>query len=157
MVIGTGIDIVELKRIQKAIDRWGDIFLHHVFNKEELEYARKHKYPLQHLAARFAAKEAIVKAIGDNAHISWKDMTILNNKHGQPFCVFHKKKFKKKIFISLSHSENYAVASAIMVRRVPTLSRGLLTTGSKRRTTLSKRAKRTSASKGIVVHKKSAK
>ena len=114
MIIGTGIDIIEIKRIQKAIDRWGNGFLDQVFNKEEIAYAKKHKYPTQHFAARFAAKEAIVKAIGDNAHIHWKDMTILNNKHGQPFCVSNKKKFKKKIFISLSHSENYAVASAII-------------------------------------------
>ena len=114
MILGIGTDIIEIKRIQKAIDRWGDGFLKHVFNREELAYAQKHKNPTQHLAVRFAAKEAIVKAIGDNAHINWKDMTILNDKHGTPFCVFNKKKFKKKIFLSLSHCENYAVASAII-------------------------------------------
>ena len=114
MILGTGIDIIEIKRIKKAIDRWGNGFLNHVFNKEELDYAKKHKKSTQHLAGRFAAKEAIVKAIGDNAHINWKDMTILNDKHGAPYCVFNKKKFKKKILISLSHSENYAVASAIV-------------------------------------------
>ena len=114
MILGTGIDIIEVARIQKAIDRWGEGFLHHVFNKEEIKYAKKHKNPTQHYAARFAAKEAIVKAIGDNAHIGWKDITVLNNKNGTPYCRLSKKKFKKNILISLSHTHTYAVASAII-------------------------------------------
>ena len=114
MIIGTGIDIVEIKRIREVIKRWGDHFLNHVFCPEEIDYARKHKNSFQHFAARFAAKEAILKAIGDNAHVNWKDMKILNDKHGRPYCVYRDKKFKKKIFVSISHTKTYAVASAII-------------------------------------------
>jgi len=116
MVLGTGIDIIEIVRIEKAIERWGDSFLHHVFHEEEIAYAQKFKNPAQHYAARFAAKEAVFKAIGDNPKITWKDFKIINNEHGQPFCLFNDKKFKHKILISISHSDHYAVASAIITK-----------------------------------------
>jgi len=114
MILGTGIDIIEIKRIVKAIERWGDHFLNHIFCDEEINYARQHKNSSQHLAGRFAAKEAILKAIGDNAHVKWKDMKILNDEHGKPYCVYNDKNFKNKILISISHNKNYAVASAII-------------------------------------------
>ena len=114
MIFGNGIDIIEVKRIEDAILRWGDGFLNHVFTKEEIDYAKKHRYPNQHFAARFAAKEAVLKAIGDNADVNWKDIQISNDKHGKPICTLKRKGFKKKVFISISHTENYAVASAII-------------------------------------------
>jgi len=114
MIFGTGIDIIEIERISKAIKRWGDGFLHHVFTEEEVDYARKHRYPNQHFAARFAAKEAVLKAIGDNAHIVWKDIQIINDRHGKPTCVLKDTNFKHQILVSISHTENYAVASAII-------------------------------------------
>jgi len=114
MIIGTGIDIIEIERIQKAIDRWGDNFLRHVFTDEEIEYSKNHKFPTQHFAARFAAKEAVFKAVGDNPHITWKDINVLNDKHGRPCCSLKVKNFRHKIVISLSHTQNYAVASAII-------------------------------------------
>ena len=113
-ILGTGIDIIEIDRIQKAIDRWGDDFLNHIFNREEIQYAQKRKFPTQHLAARLAAKEAVLKAFGDNAHISWKDIKIVNDKNGKPICTFRDKKFKDHILISISHTKNYAVASALI-------------------------------------------
>ena len=112
MIIGTGIAIIALNRIQKAIDRWGENFLKHVFNNEEIEYAQKRKFPTQHYAARFAAKEAIYKAFGDYSTLSWKDMTILNDEYGRPYCRLKDKKIKNKIFLSISHTKNYAVANA---------------------------------------------
>ncbi len=114
MILGTGIDIIEIDRIEKAIQRWGDHFLNHVFNKEEIQYARKHKYPSQHFAARFAAKEAVLKAFGNNSHISWKDMTIINDDDGKPLCLYKNDLFKNRILISMSHTHKYAVASAII-------------------------------------------
>jgi len=111
-ILGIGVDIIEIERIQKAIDRWDDNFLEHIFCDEEIEYARKHKNPTQHFAGRFAAKEAILKAIGDNAHVQWKDIKILNDKFGRPYCVYSDKKFKHRILVSISHTHNYAVASA---------------------------------------------
>jgi len=112
MIIGTGIDIIEIERIQKAIDRWGDDFLKHVFNDEEIKYAQKRKFPTQHYAARFAAKEAIYKAFGDYKTLSWKDMTILNDENGKPYCRLRDKNIKNKIFLSIAHTKNYAVANA---------------------------------------------
>ena len=153
MIHGTGIDIIETERIEKAIGRWGNSFLTHVFNKEEIDYAKKYKYPTQHFAARFAAKEAIVKAIGDNAHIGWKDITLCNDLNGTPFCKISKKKFNKKIFISLSHTHNYAVATAVAVRRVPTKRRNLLTASDNRRTALSKRRAKRGARRRVSTNK----
>ncbi len=115
MIKGTGIDIIEIERIQKAIDRWGDTFLHHVFTDEEIDYAQQHKFPTQHFAARFAAKEAVLKAFGKNSHIGWKDIKILNDEDGKPFCIYKQdRKFKNKILISISHTHIYAVASALI-------------------------------------------
>ena len=114
MIIGTGIDIIEVERIQKAIDNSGEDFLKRIFNDEEIEYANKHKFPTQHYAARFAAKEAIYKAFGDNTSLTWKDMTILNDKNGKPYCRLKDPKFKNKILLSISHTKNYAVAHAII-------------------------------------------
>ena len=60
------------------------------------------------------AKEAVLKAFGKNSHISWKDIEIVNDADGKPLCRYRDKKFKNKILISISHSEHYAVASAII-------------------------------------------
>lgn len=116
MVLGIGTDIIEIDRIDKAIQRWGDGFLSHVFNKEEIEYARKYKFSAPHFAGRFAAKEAIYKAIGDNKSLGWKDIKILNDPNGKPYCVLNDRKFVNKILISISHTRNYAVASAVVTK-----------------------------------------
>jgi len=116
MIHGTGIDIIEIERVQKAIDRWGEDFLKHIFNKEEIEYAKKRKFPTQHYAARFAAKEAVYKAFGDNKTLGWKDMTILNDENGKPYCQFKDSKINDKLCISISHTKNYAVANAIITQ-----------------------------------------
>ena len=113
-IIGTGIDIVEVDRITQAIERWGDGFLNHVFTREEIDYAKKQRQPSEHFAARFAAKEAVFKAIGDDPGINWKDIKITNNKNGKPICHYRPKKFKRHILISISHTKSYAVASAII-------------------------------------------
>ncbi len=114
MIFGTGIDIIEIERIQRAIDRWGEHFLKHVFTDKEIEYVQEYKFPAQHYAVRFAAKEAVYKAIADNQHIGWKDIEILNHPNGKPYCVCHDETFNHQILISLSHSKNYAVANAIV-------------------------------------------
>lgn len=113
MIVGTGIDIIEISRIKKAIERWGDDFLRHIFNLEEINYCRRQKDPYQHFAVRFAAKEAVFKAVGD-LKLSWKDVTISHDPDGKPVCTYHPEGFSKKIHISLSHCKEYAVASAIV-------------------------------------------
>ena len=114
MILGIGTDIIEITRIEQAIGRWGDHFIEHIFNPEEIDYASQFKHPAQHYAVRFAAKEAIFKAIGDDPNLNWKDITILNDHHGKPYCRLNRPKFKNRILISLSHSKHYAVASAVI-------------------------------------------
>ena len=112
MIKGNGIDIVEIHKLEKAVKRWGDVFLNRVYTDRELAYARSKRYPIQHLAARFAAKEAIFKALGTKPDIAFKDIEITNDKFGRPFCRIRNK--RSLISLSLSHTENYAVACAII-------------------------------------------
>jgi holo-[acyl-carrier protein] synthase len=113
MILGTGIDIIEIDRIEKAVERWGDAFLNHVFTPAEIQHAKKFKFPYQHYAGRFAAKEAIFKAMGI-PHLSWHEVTITNDKNGKPVCHYDSIDFKHRVLISISHSRDYAIASAIV-------------------------------------------
>ena len=122
MIIGTVIDIIEVSRIKKALDMWGEKFLNKVFTKRELSYANKKKFPHENLAARFACKEAVLKAFGDTkVGIRLKNIEILNDSKGKPEVILHKeaKKFADKnnldnIIVSMSHTNNYAVSNAIL-------------------------------------------
>jgi holo-[acyl-carrier protein] synthase len=117
MIIGTGVDITEVTRLRRAIERWGKEFLNRVFTQEELENAKTRGSLYQHLAGRFAAKEAIFKAMGD-AKLSWKDLEILNDKDGKPHCFILNGRSKAiDVHISISHVKNYAVANAIITQK----------------------------------------
>jgi len=113
MIVGTGIDIIEIDRIKNAVERWGDEFLKHVFTPAEIENAKRFKFPYRHYAGRFAAKEAIFKAMGI-PDLSWHDVTIINDASGKPVCQFNSREIKHRLLISISHSRDYAVASAIV-------------------------------------------
>ena len=124
MIAGTGVDIVEISRIKQAAGKWSDKFLKRIFTQKELEYAHGKSIPYQHLAARFAAKEAVLKAIGDSAihRIEWVNVEILNDEHGKPVVNLsgQAKKIKQEknisdIIISMSHTRTYAVATAIIL------------------------------------------
>lgn len=119
-----GIDIVEIKRLEKMSHKWGKSFLAKVYTQKELRYARSKKFPYQHLAARFAAKEAIFKALGEveTNFVGWKNVEVLNNAFGKPQVFWHgqaekvrKKRKIKKALVSLSHTENYAVANVMLI------------------------------------------
>ena len=119
-----GIDIVEIKRLSRVSKRWGAGFLNKVYTDRELAYANSKRFPYQHLAARFAAKEAIFKALGEveKDFVGWRNIEILNDAYGKPRVVLHgaaekvrKKKRLKDVVVSLSHTENYAVASAMLL------------------------------------------
>lgn len=124
MIIGTGIDIIEVSRIKKALDMWGDKFLSRVFTKRELSYASKRKFSHENLAARFACKESVLKAFGDTkVGIRLKNIEILNDSKGKPEVILHKeakefadKNKMDKIIISMSHTNNYAVSNAVIWR-----------------------------------------
>ena len=113
MILGTGIDIIEIERIQKAVERWGEAFLNHIFTPVEIKAASKYKFPYQHYAGRFAAKEAIFKAVG-NPKLGWHDITITNDAEGKPICHYNNPDFKNRILISISHGKDHAVASAVV-------------------------------------------
>ena len=124
MIVSCGTDIVEIERIKKAIDKWGEGFTKKIFTDKELAYSLKKRFCHQHLAARFAAKEAVFKAFGDGFHNgSWMDVEIVNNTSGKPEVVLHGKlndlmreKKVDKIVVSMSHAKLFAQAIAILLR-----------------------------------------
>ena len=117
MVLGTGVDITEVRRLKQAVEKWGQDFLNRIFTKEELENAKTRGSLYQHLAGRFAAKEAVFKAVGDK-NLTWKDVEILNDKEGKPLCVLLNGKGKRlDVHISISHVKTYAVANAIITQK----------------------------------------
>ena len=119
-----GIDITEVKRIEELALQY-ERFLPRVYTALEIEYCVKKKNKYQHLAARFAAKESVLKALGTgwSGRIDWKDVEIVNDQWGRPFVNTHgrvkeivKERGIKTISITLSHCRDYAVAFAqIMV------------------------------------------
>ncbi len=114
----TGIDIIEIARINKAIARWGETFLHRVYTDSELRLYRK---SLSSLAARFASKEAVMKLLGAGRNgVNWLEIETLAHPNGKPLLNLYgraqseaNKLGVKEIAISLAHSKEYAVASAV--------------------------------------------
>jgi holo-[acyl-carrier protein] synthase len=117
MLISTGVDITEVRRIRQAVEKWGDDFLKRVFTPAEIKNAKTKTSFYQHLAGRFAAKEAIFKAVGDN-QLSWQDIQILNDPVGKPVCLFlHGRGKNIQVQISISHVKTYAVANAVVTQK----------------------------------------
>jgi holo-[acyl-carrier protein] synthase len=123
MILGTGIDIIEVERIQSSWDRFGDRFAGRILCPAELEYCRQYKHPAQHLAARFAAKEAISKAFGTGigVQLGWQDMEVSRRASGEPFVLLHgagqrllAERGGRIVHLSLSHTATHAVAVAIL-------------------------------------------
>jgi holo-[acyl-carrier protein] synthase len=122
-VLGVGVDLVECARIQRAIDRFGDRFLHRVFTDGEIEYSMSMKFPARHLAARFAAKEAVSKAFGTGIGkvMGWRDIDIRKKPSGEPFLVFSgpakqlaERRGVSVALITLSHTEHHAMATIVL-------------------------------------------
>ncbi|PKL82105.1 MAG: holo-[acyl-carrier-protein] synthase [Ignavibacteriae bacterium HGW-Ignavibacteriae-3] len=121
MVLGIGIDIIEIERIKQSIDEFGDSFLNKIYTQTELDYSISKPNKYQHLAARFAAKEAIYKALSSDSEkvYSWQDIEIFNEVNGLPKVKFYGSlkdylNTGKNINISMSHSENYVTCVAIL-------------------------------------------
>ena len=121
MDVKIGTDIIEVARIQDSIENLGDKFLNRVFTAREIAYCESKKATkYEHYAARFAAKEAIFKAISpilkNKFSIDWTDVEILNDKQGRPYVTFYKEELKNiNVDLSLSHIKDYAVATAVAV------------------------------------------
>ncbi|MGA2281789.1 MAG: holo-ACP synthase [Verrucomicrobiota bacterium] len=125
MILGIGIDIIEVARIASSYEKFGERFLNRLLLADEIAYCLSHKNPAPFLAARFAAKEAVSKAFGTGigAQLGWQDMEIRRKASGEPFVVLHgkgKKLFQsrraKRLLVSLSHTANYAAVTAVLER-----------------------------------------
>lgn len=113
MIVGIGVDIIEVERIQDLAEK-SPRFLKRVFTDEEIQYSEGKKNKYQHLAARFAAKEAYFKALGKK--INWLDVGIVNLPSGKPELKLNKKgPFPfDRTYVSLSHIKDYAVAYVVL-------------------------------------------
>jgi holo-[acyl-carrier protein] synthase len=123
LIIGCGIDLVKIERIEKIIKRWGDNFIFRIFTPLEREYCEKKKgNKFQSYAGKFAAKEALLKALGLGLReANWKEIEIKNDELGQPIIDTSGKlkniasaKGVSKYFISISHTKEYAAAQVIL-------------------------------------------
>src|SRR5437667_10197987 len=123
MIIGIGIDIIEVARIQASYERFGERFLKRILHPNEISYCLSHRVPAPVLAARFAAKEAISKAFGTGigAQLGWQDMEIGRKDSGEPFVILHEAGRKLlearggwAVLVSLSHTQAHAAAVAIL-------------------------------------------
>ncbi len=123
LIVGCGIDLVKIERIEKIIKRWGDNFISRIFTPLEIEYCEKKKgNKFQSYAGKFAAKEALLKALGLGLReANWKEIGIKNNELGQPIIDTSGKlkniasaKGVSKYFITISHSKDYAIAQVIL-------------------------------------------
>ena len=123
MNVKCGTDIIEVERIREAIEKHNDKFLNEIFTDKEIEYCdSKKNMRYQHFAARFAAKEAVFKAISellkDKYDITWKDIEILNDENSRPYVNLNKidsLKDIESIDISISHIKDYAIATCIVM------------------------------------------
>jgi holo-[acyl-carrier protein] synthase len=133
-----GVDMVDCARLAASIERFGEKFLHRVFTPAEQDYCLGKKNSTQHLAGRFAAKEAVLKVLGTGWRdgIAWTDIEIKNLPSGQPVVQMSGKCRDiadelglSKILISISHIETHAIASAIGLGLPPSGALGVLGAG----------------------------
>lgn len=123
MILGVGIDIIEVERIRASHEKFGERFLKRILRPEEIAYCFSHAQPAPFLAARFSAKEAVSKAFGTGigGQLGWQDMEVRRKPSGEPYVVLHdsgKVLFAERkasaLHLSLSHTNFYASAVAIL-------------------------------------------
>ena len=123
MILGIGIDLIEVARIQASYEKFGDRFVTRILHPNEISYCLSHRVPGPFLAARFAAKEAISKAFGTGigAQLGWQDMEVGRKESGEPFVILHgggqkllEERGGRHVLISLSHTQSYAAAVAVL-------------------------------------------
>ena len=126
MLLGTGVDIINIENFRRIINKSGERFINRVFTPTEINYCAKKVNRIQHLAARFACKEAISKALkmGWGNGLNWKEIEIMNNHNGDPKIQLTGQAKRRAgclkvadIQISLSHCSEYAVAMAVILKR----------------------------------------
>jgi len=123
MIYGIGIDLVENDRMDKIIQKWGDKFLFRVFSKREIEYCGRHAQASMHYGARFAVKEAFLKAIGTGLGKGVKllEIEVINEESGKPRLMLSGGAGKflanagiERIHLSITHTKNYASAMVLL-------------------------------------------
>ncbi len=131
MIHGVGVDIVEIRRLEQALERWGETFVARVFTAAEQDRARRVRVRTQRLAARFAAKEAVMKALGLGWRtMAWREIEILNDPLGKPAVTLHGSARRVatqhgivQVHVSLSHTHDMACATAIAMTSPPAAPR----------------------------------
>ncbi len=123
MIVGIGIDLVEVSRIQASLERHGERFQNRILCPAESAYCRQFRHPAQHVAARFAAKEAVAKAFGTGlgAELGWRDIEVVRRESGEPVVALHgdaqkllQERGGQRILLSLSHTSRHAIAVALI-------------------------------------------
>jgi holo-[acyl-carrier protein] synthase len=123
MIVGTGIDLAEVSRIAASIERFGDRFLRRVYTEGEIRYCESKANRAERYAARFAAKEAAMKALGTgwNHGVRWRDIEVTRQPGGRPTIAFHGKaaEFAARlgaahVALSLTHTAEQAIAQVIL-------------------------------------------
>lgn len=121
-ILGLGTDIVECLRIARMIERHGELFITRVYTDHEIEYCSARKAATQHYAGRWAAKEAVLKALGTGWRrgISWRDIEICNDRHGSPSVNLRggardasDQAGIRRMHVTISHCRTYAMACAV--------------------------------------------
>lgn len=125
MIVGIGIDLVDIVRMKRVLERWGERFIERVFTEDEKEYALSRRYPHIHLSGRFAIKEALFKAIegGTNPWI-WKEVEVFNDRNGAPKMRLYwelKRLISNKrinsVHISISHDHAYSIGQVVLEKK----------------------------------------
>ena len=123
MIVAVGVDLVEIPTLKRSITRWGEKFLRRVFTSAELKYAHGKRTMYQHLAGRFAVKEAVLKALGDwkgKVVLPMREIEVVNDATGKPRVRWAGRQpplpRSYHLMISLSHTHHYAVATAVLWR-----------------------------------------
>ena len=125
MIIGVGIDIIDVRRIKKTLDKFGSKFKDRCFSTNEIKYSERKSNPIYSYAKRYSAKEACAKALGTGLArgIFWKDIEVKNDQYGKANIILHGKamerlkkisKDKFDISVSLSDEKNYAIANVVI-------------------------------------------
>jgi holo-[acyl-carrier protein] synthase len=121
MIYGIGIDIVKIKRMRDADKKWGRSFFEKFLSENEIAYCFEKKEPYSSVSVRFAAKEALIKAIGSEININMKDIEVVLNKKGRPSIAAHgslgkflKERQIRHCHLSLSHEKEFGVACVVL-------------------------------------------
>ena len=134
-VRGIGVDLVQISRMREVLQRWDERFLRRVFTDQEIAYCRGRRDPVPHFAARFAAKEAGLKALGTGLRmgIRWRELEVQRDRGGPPRLVLSGRSREiqiarggERMLLALTHEGDYAIAQAMLVddgdRGGPTLA-----------------------------------